>query len=249
MTEHSENGWPVLVSSELTWFTAAGERFAAASADVAYVAAYLITRFNAEVEPLAGKVLDDWSYAERKVRGSTTTISNHASATAWDLNADKHPRGARGTFSAHETAAVRRILADIVDHDGHRIFRWGNDYTTALIDSMHFEINATAAQVAQARTILEDQDMQWTDKITLTATDAEIWGAPYKTGDQVTFGVMVRYPTLARKTEQELAAFVAASAARDAAMKAQLDALTKAVAALTQQLTAQLQPTADAHAG
>jgi hypothetical protein len=232
MTDHSQNGWPVLTPAQLTWFTAAGERFAAANADVASVAAYLITHFDAEVEPIAGKVLDDWSYAQRDIRGSTTTISNHASATAWDLNATKHPRGVKGTFSAAETAAVRSILGRIVDDNGNRIFRWGNDFVTAPIDSMHFEINATGAQVAQARVNLEN-DMQWGDKITLTATDAKIWGAPYKEGDEVTFGVMVRYPTLARKTEQELQAFVAASAQRDAAMKAQLDALTKAVAALT----------------
>ena len=232
MTEHSQNGWPVLTPSQLTWFTAAKGRFAAASADVAYVADYLITRFDAEVEPIAGKVLDDWSYAVRKVRDSASTISNHASATAWDLNATKHPRGVRGTFSAAKISAVRRILADIVDDKGHRIFRWGNDYVNAPIDAMHFEINGTRAQVAQARTNLEDDDMQWGDKIKLTATDAKIWGSSYKAGQEVTYGLMVRYPTLARRTEQELAALTKATAQRDAAISAQLSALTEAVIAL-----------------
>jgi len=231
MTQHSQNGWPVLTRSELTWFTAAGERFAAANADVSYVADYLITRFNAEVEPIEGKVLDDWSWDSRKVTGSRTTISNHASATAWDLNATKHPRGVKGTFSKAKTAAVRRILADIKADNGHHIFRWGNDYTSSPIDSMHFEINATEAQVKQARAILED-DMKWGDKIKLTAVDAKVWGSGYKAGDEVTYGLMMRYPTLARKTEKELAAFIAASAKRDAAISAQLDALTQAVAAL-----------------
>jgi hypothetical protein len=119
-----------------------------------------------------------------------------------------------------------------VDNHGQHIFRWGNDYVSATIDSMHFEINATRAQVAQARVILEEQDMQWGDKIKLTATDAKIWGTGFKEGQEVTYGLMVRYPTLARKTEKELAALATASAKRDAAMAAQLSALTAAVAAL-----------------
>jgi hypothetical protein len=241
MTQHSQNGWPVLISSQLTWFTAAGERFAAGNSDVAYVAAYLINRFNSEVEPIEGKTLDDWSWSSRKVRGSATVISNHASATAWDLNALKHPRGVKGTFSAAKIAAVHKILSGIVDNSGHKVFRWGNDYLNATIDSMHYEINVNASQVKQARARLvkleEEADMKWTDKVALTAVDAKIWGKqsdgkPYKAGDLVSFGAMVRYPTLARKTDAELEAFVTASAKRDAAMSTQLTALAAAVAAL-----------------
>ena len=125
VTDHSQNGWPVLDRSDLTWFTAADGRFAAANSDVAYVAAYLINRFDAEVEPIPGKVLDDWSYANRPVTGSTTSISNHASATAWDLNATQHPRGVKHTFTPAQTAAVRRILASIVDDEGRQIFAGG----------------------------------------------------------------------------------------------------------------------------
>jgi hypothetical protein len=234
MPDHSQNGWPVLDRSDLTWFSAAGEKFAAANADVAYLAKYLIIRFNDEVEPIVGSVLDDWSYADRPVTGSTTTISNHASATAWDLNALKHPRGVKGTFSAAKIAAVRKILAKVVDNSGHKVFRWGNDYVSSPIDSMHFEINVTAAQAAQARVKLEAVEMEWGDKITLSATDAKWWGPPYKEGEQVTIGTMLRFPTAVRRTEAELNTFIAASTARDAAMKAQLDALTAAVAALTQ---------------
>ncbi len=63
MAEHSQNGWPVLSSNRLTWFSAAGGRFAAADADVAFLAAYLIRCFDAEVEKVEGRVLDDWSWA------------------------------------------------------------------------------------------------------------------------------------------------------------------------------------------
>jgi hypothetical protein len=240
--EHSQNGWPVLDRSDLTWFSAAGGRFAAANDDVAHLASYLINRFNNEVEPIPGRVLDDWSYANRPVTGSTSSISNHASATAWDLNATQHPRGVKGTFSAAQIKAVRRILADIVDDQGREIFRWGQDYKNSPIDSMHFEINATRAQVAQARALLEDKDMQWNDKIKLTPNDAKYWGAGYKEGDEVTIGNMLRYPTLLRKVEQEMVGYAAASAARDKAIMAQLDELTKAVADLTVKVDALADP-------
>jgi hypothetical protein len=156
VTDLSQNGWPVLTRSELVWFSAAGGRFAAANADVAYLADYLITQFNAHVEKIDGKVLDDWSWASRPIRGKTTGYSNHASATAWDLNATKHPRGVHGTFTSAQIRAVRKILAKIVDNQGRQIFRWGNDYQSAPIDSMHFEINANRTQVAHAQALLED---------------------------------------------------------------------------------------------
>jgi hypothetical protein len=233
MAEHSQNGWPVLSSNRLIWFSAAGGRFAAASSDVAFLAKYLIDSFDKEVEKVDGRVLDDWSWADRKIRGGSS-ISNHASATAWDLNALKHPQGARGS----QISKMHAILARITDGRGHKIFRWGHDYVNATIDAMHFEINASAAQVRLARTVLQqrledEDDMKWTDQIKLTATDAKIWGSGYKAGDKVTFGLMVRYPTLARKSQADLQAFATASAKRDAAMKAQLDALIKAVAALS----------------
>lgn len=152
----STNGWLILARDELVWFTAAGARFAAASDDVAFLAAHLITRFDAEVEPLAGPVLDEWSYNVRMVRGSATSRSNHGSATAWDLNATRHPRGVARTFTSAQIVAVRRILNSIIDDNGRPVFRWGHDYRDSPIDDMHFEINATRVRVAQARRLLED---------------------------------------------------------------------------------------------
>jgi hypothetical protein len=61
-----------------------------------------------------------------------------------------------------------------------------------------------------------EDDMKWDDEIALTATDAKIWnqtstggknpktGKPYKAGDTVTFGAMVRYPTLSRENSLKL---------------------------------------------
>jgi len=226
-----------LASNRLTWFSAAGGRFAAANSDVAFLAKYLIERFDKEVENISGKVLDDWSWAARKVRGSTSVISNHASATAWDLNATKHPQGVGNTFTRSQITKVHAILASITDGKGHKVFRWGNDYVNATIDSMHFEINVTAAVVKRARAVLQqrledEEDMKWTDQVKLTPTDAKIWGGPWKAGDKVTIGLMIRYPTMVRRTDAHVRALATASAKRDAAMKAQLDTLIKAVAAL-----------------
>lgn len=96
------------------------------------------------------RLADDWSYAPRPVRGSTTVISNHASGTAIDLNATQHPRGAKGTFTSSQVKAIRRILDDFVDPvTGRCVIRWGGDYVSAPCDEMHFEINAPEAAVAR----------------------------------------------------------------------------------------------------
>lgn len=67
--------------------------------------------------------------------------------------------------------------------------------------------------LVQAKLKPKEEDMQWNDEISLTPTDADIWNAsggvnpktkkPYKGGDTVTVGAMLRYPTLARKLEGE----------------------------------------------
>ena len=135
----SQNGWPVYTSSAglepLSWITGRVRPGA-----VHKIFDYLARRFNAEVERVT--VGHSWGYAYRAIRGATT-ISNHASATAIDLNAPKHPLGAVNTFSSAERAAIRRILRDL---DG--VVRWGGDYAGRK-DEMHFEINASSAAVAK----------------------------------------------------------------------------------------------------
>jgi hypothetical protein len=119
--------------------------------DVSVVLLEVARRFHEEVEPITGGVRDDWGWAYRPIRGKTTGFSNHASATAIDLNATQHPRGVEGTFTAAAEAGRARILADLVDEStGEPVVRWGEDYTTT-VDGMHFEINADAAAVAPRR--------------------------------------------------------------------------------------------------
>jgi hypothetical protein len=184
VTVYSQNGYIANDTDCLAWTTVPGTtvRFRLRKGAVTDVLTYLASRFDNEVEDIdtAGSfisdakpsipggepstLLDDWSYAPRPIRGSTTTLSNHASGTAIDLNATQHPRGVHGTFTTAQIKAVRAILADLRDPTtGRGIVRWGEDYQTAPVDGMHFEINADQAAVARvAAHIQEDDDMALT---------------------------------------------------------------------------------------
>jgi hypothetical protein len=80
-----------------------------------------------------GQPWDEWGWAPRPIRGSTT-ISNHASGTAMDLNATQHPLGKRGTFTRRQVKRIRYLLR--VRYLG--AIRWGGDYVNRA-DEMHYE--------------------------------------------------------------------------------------------------------------
>lgn len=148
----SENGWPAYKTPEEGNFvrvTAAGQKWWAANDDVAVVFAEYLRRFDAEVEEITQKTLDDWSYANRLVRGSHTVVSNHGSATAIDVNALKHPRGKRYTFKLRQRRRLRRIVRSITDNAGVPVLRLGMDYIHTP-DDMHCEINRNAIRVKEA---------------------------------------------------------------------------------------------------
>ncbi|UPU15947.1 L-alanyl-D-glutamate peptidase [Stenotrophomonas virus Jojan60] len=141
----SQNGWGAAYQvgntvrdvpplTKLSWITGSVR-----SGDVWTVLNEVARRFNNEVEKI--NPAESWGYAPRPIRGSSTTLSNHASGTAVDFNAPRHPLGAVNTFSTAQRAAIRRILKDLGG-----VVRWGGDYTGRK-DEMHFEINASAAAV------------------------------------------------------------------------------------------------------
>lgn len=174
----SQNGWTVYDNTDrFTRFTAAGRGWWAANQDCAVVAAEFIERWESEVESVTkdDPELDDWSYAFRAVRGQTSGYSNHASATAWDVNATQHPRGVAlaKTFTSAQIATVHRIRSAITDDSGRPVLRWGGDYVNSLIDGMHIEINATAAEVRQAANKIRNRQKPETD-MPLTTTDAKV---------------------------------------------------------------------------
>ena len=92
-------------------------------------------KFVEDIDNARG-ALDDWAYAERAIRGSDE-VSNHASGTAIDLNATRHPLGTdpRANFADWQIRVIRRIVADALD-----VVRWGGDYIGRK-DPMHFELN------------------------------------------------------------------------------------------------------------
>lgn len=138
----SQNGWPVIESGTDPTLTRIDKIIGRVRAgDVADIFAYLVARFDAEVEDVDVGA-DDWGWAFRAIRGATSGYSNHASGTALDLNATRHVLGKRGTFTPAQQAAIRQILIALDD-----VVRWGGDYT-GRPDEMHFEIVGTAAQVA-----------------------------------------------------------------------------------------------------
>lgn len=141
MTRHSQNGWPVVAKAACDQGPFSGVKFpnGILAGDVAVIARWQLQRYIATVEPIvAGSC---WGWFDKKIEGSTT-ISNHASATAWDINAEQHPMGAATarTMDAEEIAACRRIVTD-----SKGVLRWGGDYT-GRPDAMHWEIVGTPAQ-------------------------------------------------------------------------------------------------------
>lgn len=100
-----------------------------------FILAHFVLWFAEVIEPVFGRILDDWAYAYRVIRGSATELSNHSSATAVDLNATKHPLGRSNTYKAWQYAKIR---ARLILYRG--AIRAGLDYHTRK-DEMHYEIN------------------------------------------------------------------------------------------------------------
>lgn len=81
-----------------------------------------------------------WAFAPRPIRGGFTP-SNHASATAYDLNAPQHPLGKRNTFTPAERTEIKKIIKELGS-----VLRSGISYILRP-DDMHIEINASPAKV------------------------------------------------------------------------------------------------------
>lgn len=101
---------------------------------VAEVLFYVAAQLHARVE--SGALYnpgDEWGYSFRKNRNADN-LSCHASGTAFDWNATRHPNGKSGTYSREQVAEIRKILAEVGG-----IVRWGGDFSKTK-DEMHFEI-------------------------------------------------------------------------------------------------------------
>jgi len=132
----SHNGWPASKNRTeigVKSFTVPGTKLKLACAEAV---APLLINFASEFHHLVEKIdkgdLDDWGYAFRTIRGSDVHVSNHASGTAIDINATKHPLGKRGTFTKSQEKTIRELCQ-------YYGLRWGGDYQVRA-DEMHFEV-------------------------------------------------------------------------------------------------------------
>ena len=139
----SQNGWPANNRLLIIQWTIPGtaRKVNLEMTDAGFLLCDFAAWFDKNVEDIEANQLDDWGYAERNVRGSATDLSNHASGTALDLNAVKHPLGAVNTFTVAQRNAIREKLKE---YEG--VIRWGGDYVGRK-DEMHFEINAVPSEV------------------------------------------------------------------------------------------------------
>lgn len=104
----------------------------------------LLAAFAAEfhelIEPIDEGTFDDWAYAYRMVRADPTKLSCHASGTAIDLNATKHPLGKVGTFPTEKVPMIQALANKYG-------LKWGGDFKSRK-DEMHFEIAISKAKAA-----------------------------------------------------------------------------------------------------
>lgn len=135
----SQNGWPASSDRSVTNIQtfevplSQGTLKIPLRAEAAPRLIEMIKWWDANIEPVTlGKNLGTWGFAYRTIRGYTTTLSNHASGTAIDINAPLHPLGASGTVRADKVAAMRAKAAELG-------LRWGGDYRGRK-DEMHFEV-------------------------------------------------------------------------------------------------------------
>lgn len=154
MVARSQNGWVANDSAFIAPYKVPNTNVTLRlrKGDAAIVLLWAAVYFDQHVEKISTQhgvsgfnIPDDWGYAARNVRGSTTVISNHASGTAEDLNATRHPRGVpiSHTFSRVQINHVHDLIAL-----SGGVLRWGGDYKTAPPDGMHLEINKGSAAVS-----------------------------------------------------------------------------------------------------
>lgn len=136
----SQNGWPALQSNSslLTTINIPTKqgvvRLRVRGGSAGFLLAHMVLWWADRLEPISGKLLDDWGYAYRPIRGQTSNLSNHSSGTAVDINATRWPLG-----TTHMPAKmVRKIRRRLRLYGG--CIRWGGDYSGRK-DQMHLEIN------------------------------------------------------------------------------------------------------------
>lgn len=102
--------------------------------DVAPLLLEFMRWWHVTVEPIDKAPIDDWGYAARSVRGSTSP-SFHWAGIAVDINALRHALGRKGTVPVGLRGAITAKAASLG-------LRWGGDYS-GRVDEMHSEVIVT----------------------------------------------------------------------------------------------------------
>lgn len=148
----SQNGFPGLMDGDHRLYTwtipskTGSIRIRLRSGSTGFLIVHFILWWSEALEPVFGKVLDDWGWAYRPVRGAEV-LSNHASGTAADINATKYPLGLDGMHPADQ----RKIRRRLPFYRG--CLRWGGDYRNRL-DQMHIEIDQPLAKCEKVARLL-----------------------------------------------------------------------------------------------
>lgn len=150
----SQNDWPVLENGSPlihTWKVPAktGQfTIRLRNGSAGFLLVHFLLWFAEVIEKVLGPQLDDWGHAVRPVRGQTRGYSNHASGTAYDVNALKHPLGKRGTYARWQYAKLR---ARLILYRG--CIRLGAFYS-GRPDEMHGEIDKPLETVEKVARLL-----------------------------------------------------------------------------------------------
>lgn len=218
----SQNGWSVIDHDGCTDRAVLGVEFPNGwrRGDVDVIFAYLIGRLHREVEALDKGGC--WGWFVKPIEGSAT-ISNHASGTAIDYNAPAHPMGSRNTYSAAKRSKIRAILADL-----EGVVRWGGDYT-GRPDDMHFEIHASADDVADMAAKIKGEDVS--PEELLDYDNVPNLYSDKGTNPNVTVRTALKAAVSADVTVRDVAAAVAILRGDVQSIEAKIDALIAALPA------------------
>lgn len=182
----SQNGWSVVGRDDCDQGPFEGVRFpnGIRKGDVATIARWQLRRYRATVEPLVNGTC--WGWYVKEIEGSST-ISNHSSGTAWDINAPQNPMG----VATSRSMSQRQIDAcHAIERASGGVLRWGGDFSRP--DPMHWEIVGSPTQAAafarKIRTELqneEEKDVPLTkDMIKISEDVAEAAFSPSDEGEE-----------------------------------------------------------------
>jgi len=102
------------------------------------------------ISPVLGGIYDEWGWNYRFI-GNSNTLSNHAPATALDIDATQFPQG-RHNLTAKQRSLIQRRMTFFGGTLAHGAF-----YRTT-VDEMHVEINRQLPEVERKARSLVDSE-------------------------------------------------------------------------------------------